>query len=56
MRLVPAAVEAAGLDASAAPAVLAALPRRQSSLGSPGMTTDIAAAAGAAFNKVMFMA
>ncbi len=52
MRLVPAAVEAAGLDASAAPAVLAALPLGAKALSAvPGMTTDIAAAAGAAFQQ-----
>lgn len=51
-RLVPAAAVAAGLDPANAPALLAALPLGATALAEvPGITTEIMAAAGAAFQQ-----
>jgi hypothetical protein len=50
--LVPVAAEAAGLDPSASAALLAALPLGAAALAKvPGITTDIIAAAAAAFQQ-----
>jgi hypothetical protein len=51
-KLVPAAAEAAGLDPSASAALLAALPLGAAALAKvPGITNEIIAAAGAAFQQ-----
>lgn len=51
-RLVPAAAIAAGLPAASAPALLAALPVGAAAIAQvPGITNEIAAAAGAAFQQ-----
>jgi predicted secreted protein len=51
-KLVPAAAEAAGLDSSASVALLAALPLGAAAIAKvPGITNDIVAAAGAAFQQ-----
>jgi hypothetical protein len=51
-KLVPRAAIAAGLDSDAVPALLAALPLGSSAISQvPGITNDIAAAAGGAFQQ-----
>jgi hypothetical protein len=51
-KLVPAAAEAAGLDPSASAGLLAALPLGAAAIAKiPGITVDIVAAAGAAFQQ-----
>lgn len=51
-KLVPAAAQAAGLAASSVPSLLAALPLGSEALATvPGITSEIAAAAGAAFKQ-----